>query len=160
MTQDDATTPLAFAQKGTSFGFRLGMTLGPAFIAADYETGNKDMIWDGTGTQPDLTSKTSNTAIALGIDVPVMPIRAYVKYIFSATNEIDYTPIPIFGATLGAVEYKGTGFAVGLGLTFLPIVDINIEYKSLTFDEGNGDTLGTNFENTGISIGISAPFSL
>ncbi len=158
--EEDSNTNFAFAQKGVSMGARLGLTFGPAFLAYDFETGSKDLVWDGSGTFPDLESTTKNNAITAGIDVPIAPIRAYVKYVFSAVNTVDFTPAPVPVNAFGKGDFEGSGFAVGLGLTFLPIVDINIEYKSLTFTEFDGDSLDNDFKNTGLSIGLSAPFSL
>ena len=47
---------------------------------------------------------------------------------------------------------------VGVGLTFLPIIDINIEYKKISFDEGLGGT-ASELDGQEIFLSLSAPFT-
>jgi hypothetical protein len=144
-------SPMLYANKGTNVGARVGLTLGRIFIAFDYETGTESFAIDEV--PPDYESylpgdKTrKRTGIAFGIDIPIIPIRLYGKSITSAT--------------LGDIE--GTGTAFGLGLTFLPWVDINIEYRSYSYekvDMGVPLVEAQDIDVKGVMLGISIPFNL
>jgi hypothetical protein len=137
--------PVEWGVKGQSLGVRAGVSYLGFFGALDYEMGSRDFTVDAGSASVTVSEKDlTNVGLAIGYDVPIIPIRVFGKYIMSATWEE------------GSSEWKGNGLGVGVGLTILPIVDINIEYKKLTFDEG----LGAATEVTGqeIFLSISAPF--
>ena len=146
-----STEKLVMINTGTLFGARLGLTFGPAFIAADYETGSQKFAVDDAPPPYDQLSSSSDTVtnmgIAVGIDVPVMPLRFYAKMISKATID----------------KLEGSGTAFGIGLTFLPFVDINIEYRSITYDDvdmGIPLTSAQDIDVKGLAFGISVPFTL
>lgn len=127
---DDAT--------GLMIGARVGMTiLSTVFIAVDYSTG--DMSWDTDG---DMT----RLGVTVGADIPVAPLRAWVGYYQSK-----FEP--------GNSKFEGDGMKLGLGLTMLPIIDINLEYLTGEFDEINGTSI-SGIDETSFMLSLSAPFDL
>lgn len=146
-TDTGSSSAVEFAVDGQSVGGRLGITMFGFFAALDYEMGSRDFELDsGTSSQTLVEKDVKNQGIAIGWDVPILPIRFWGKYIFSSEWEE--------GPTL----WEGKASAIGVGFTMLPIIDINIEVKKYTLDSGTG-SLG---EVTGqeVFIGLSAPFDV
>ena len=83
----------------------------------------------------------------IGFKFPVF-IRVYAGYIFSAngTGEDDE-------------EYsKGSGTKLGVGFTGLPFVNINLEYRKVTF--GELDDVEIDTKMNALMLGISLPFTI
>lgn len=134
--------------QGQSLGFRGGLTFLGAFAALDYEMGSRSLDIDaGSTTVSVLDKDVTNVALAVGYDVPVIPIRVWGKYIIKSEYKDS------------SETWKGGGMGVGLGLTFLPIIDINIEYKKIEFDEGL-PAGADDFTGQEIFLSLSAPFTL
>lgn len=140
--------------KGTSYGGRLGyqnfgFQLGVDYLASNMVYGSEDEKF-----------KTSEFGAFVGYELPVL-FRVYAGYVFSGTGTLvgedgeDDTDLK-----------SGSGPKVGIGLTLLPFLDMNIEYRSITY-KTNEDALapllsGTDidFNYNAIMIGFSLPFVL
>jgi hypothetical protein len=79
----------------------------------------------------------------------------YAGYIFSATGEADYV-----NQKVDFIE--GTGTKFGIGFTGLPFVDINLEYRSVTYGdcEVSGAKLGQEQNYDAYMLSFSLPFVL
>ena len=97
-------------------------------------------------------------AAFVGFEFPIL-FRVYGAYIFSADGQGKYDT----GASFEKLTMKdGSGFKAGLGLTLLPFLDINFEYRKTTFGEWKaGSTKVEGDIDANIyMIGLSLPFTL
>jgi hypothetical protein len=142
------------AASGAMLGARIGWTVvGAFFVAFDYSTG--EMEWEPEGAVAlTLDGTLTRMGVTVGADIPVAPIRLWLGYYQS-----EYDP------SGGGFNYEfedGTGLKLGVGLTFLPIVDINLEYFNGKYDDFkiNGITINQEMEDKGLMLSISAPFDI
>jgi hypothetical protein len=134
--------------KGTSYGGRLGyqnfgFQLGVDYLASAMET-------DGD------KFNTSEFGGFVGFEFPIL-VRVYAGYVFSGTGTL--------AADDGDLDFKnGTGPKVGIGFTLLPFLDINLEYRSITYEELETTFSGTptnlNADYNAVMLGFSLPFVL
>ena len=78
----------------------------------------------------------------------------YAGFVFSGTGEdvSDSTTTDIKG---------GTGPKIGVGLTLLPFLDFNVEYRSITYKEEDlGSGVNRNVDYNAVMVGFSLPFVL
>lgn len=140
---------------GPSYGGRigyqnLGFQLGLDFLRSSYEMEDKDF-------KDDLVS--NEYAGFVGFEFPIL-FRVYVGYIFAANAETKADD------GLGTIEANkftdGTGMKLGVGFTGLPFIDINLEYRKLTFGEYKAGGVKANVDtdvNT-YMISLSLPLVL
>ncbi len=131
--------------KGSSYGGRLGYQNLGFQLGVDYLASNLDVDGDEV--------KTSEWAGFVGFEFPIL-LRVYAGYIFSGTGE-----------TEDDYEFeKGTGPKFGVGFTVLPFLDINVEYRKITYDTYEGTDNGVDFnidaDYSAVMVGISLPFTL
>ena len=151
VSADVLAIPIGLKDKGSvSIGGRIGYKLIlPIWIAAD--------ISQGSGTfSPDLnvtgnSSFTRSDAYAtVGFDFPIL-FRAWVGLGLSSSLKIKDSA----GTT---TEYSGgSKQKLGVGLGFIPLLSVNVEYFT---SKPNAPAGSTKAEETGLSIGVSAPFNL
>lgn len=126
---------------GMVFGGRLGFsTLGFQF-GADYMGGE----WS-IDTDPDMDGTLSNLGVFVGYEFPIM-LRVYGSYFFDAelkdTNKLE-----------------GNMIRLGVGLSPFPMVDVNLEYATATYDKVNGASLANDAETSTYGVSVSIPFEL
>ncbi len=134
---------------GMSYGGRLGYQQLGFQIGLDYLNSNNNVDhsdWDSL--------KGSEWTGFIGYEFPVL-LRVYAGYIFSATGEGEYQ-----NTNIDLIEGSGTKF--GIGFTGLPFVDINLEYRSITYGDGkiSGTKLGYEQEYDAYMLSFSLPFVL
>ncbi len=134
-----------------TIGGRLGWEGTFLFAAVDY------MIQSGTyegdtslvdNIEVDFT--TSMFAAAVGLDVPVLPIRFWGKYIFSRDTTVE--------STTGDIDYSGDGYGIGAGFTGLPFLSINLEYLMTNYDEKDSESV--DYDVNTVLFSLSIPFSI
>ncbi|AYF46011.1 MULTISPECIES: outer membrane beta-barrel protein [unclassified Halobacteriovorax] len=123
---------------GINIGGRLGYSL-PMLVSfgLDYNMGT----YDANGDDADV----SNMGLFVAVDLPILA-RAYASYYLNSELES------------GAFEYEGSGMALGVGLTMLPFVSINFEYRKINYDDLNGSTV--DLDSDEILLGVSVPLDL
>jgi hypothetical protein len=133
---------------GPAFGGRLGYQYLGFQIGADYL--NSRLNLDDWNKDLDLTE----WAGFVGFEFPIL-LRVYAGYIFSATGEGKIEGIK-------AELNNGSGTKVGLGFTPLPFIDINLEMRQATFDEGKigGVKIDGKTDYRTYMISLSLPFTL
>ena len=67
-------------------------------------------------------------------------------------------------ALTGDLEFEGSGAELGVGFTFIPFVDLNIAYRSITYDDNKftavpGEDLEEN-DRDALVLSVSVPFTL
>lgn len=139
--------------KGASYGGRLGyqnfgFQLGVDYLASSMVYGSDDNK---------LT--TSEFGGFIGYELPIL-LRVYAGYIFSGTGTLVSDDSSVDDLKLKG----GSGPKIGVGLTLLPFLDMNIEYRSITY-KTNSDIYGNSgldvdFDYNAIMVAFSLPFVL
>lgn len=110
--KDDSTL------KGLSYGGRLGYQNLGFQLGLDYLASTLDVEGDDF--------KTSEFGGFVGFEFPIL-VRVYAGYVFSGTGTL--------GADTGDIDLEGgSGPKIGVGFTLLPFLDINLEYRRITYD--------------------------
>lgn len=124
---------------GLGYGGRLGYQTGGFQIGGDYLNSSIDM----TNSDFDKNIDTQEWGAFVGFEFPVL-FRVYGEYIFSATGE---TKIESLKRDLK----DGTGFKLGVGFTLIPFIDINVDYRNISFK---------NEDFQSFMVGLSLPLNL
>jgi hypothetical protein len=135
---------------GMSYGGRLGYQQLGFQLGLDYLNSNNTI---DDGSLDKITS--SEWGGFVGFEFPVL-LRVYAGYIFSATGEGE-------DDSNNNVDFiDGTGTKFGIGFTGLPFVDINLEYRSVTFGDAEflGSKIGFEQEYDAYMLSFSLPFVL
>lgn len=98
--------------------------------------------------------ETRELGAFLGYKFPIL-FRIYGGYIFLADG------ISRINST-GFELNNGKGLKVGLGFTLLPFIDINLEYRRMTYDEAELGPLkiSTDTDYEALMLGLSLPLNL
>ena len=145
-------------------GFSLGVTADMSL--ADFEV---EQVSPASVGPYDEWSKTDLGAF-VGYSFPIL-LRVYGAYYFSSSLEKTKDNDGDAENDVGD-EWKGGGYAIGLGFTGLPIVALNLEYRKVTYDEQLNKPAGTTttfpitasgvtyseVEESSIILTLSAPF--
>lgn len=131
---------------GVSYGGRLGYQNLGFQLGLDYLASKMSLDGDDFNT--------GEWGGFVGFEFPIL-IRVYAGYIFSGTGDIktDTNDVKVSG---------GTGPKFGVGFTMLPFLDLNIEYRSVKYDQEKDISAGTdlNLDYNAIMVGISLPFTI
>lgn len=114
---------------GTLYGLRLGYQLLIPYVALDY-TGLSGTCKTGAGSA---SCSGTQLGIVAGASLPL--IRPYAGYGFS--NEIKINGVN--GSD--SQTWKGTYTKLGLGLGFIPIITVNLEYLMNNFSKYESGSL-------------------
>lgn len=135
---------------GLSYGGRLGYQFGPMQVGADFLQSSIEMDSNDFDENADITE----WAAFVGMEFPIL-LRAYAGYIFSAEGETEINNVKV------DLE-DGNGFKLGLGLTPLPFIDVNLEYRNGTFDEFKlgGTKFSREVDYQAYMLSISLPLDL
>lgn len=133
--------------RGMGWGGRLGYQNLGFQLGLDYLNSSIDM--DDRDLKGDV--KMTEWAAFVGFEFPVL-LRVYAGYIFAANGEGKNA----FGQDVDLKSGSGTKF--GVGFTTLPWIDINIEYRSGTFDEMKvGSLKGPEVNYSSVLLSLSLP---
>jgi opacity protein-like surface antigen len=142
---------------GTAYGLRLGYKFLLPWVALDYTGGSGKTKMDLLDTTSDYTS--SSLGITAGVDLPI--IHPYAGYGFNHQVTVKGT------ASTNEMKLKGTYLKAGVGLGFIPFVDIKLEYQINNFtkvDTGSGEqdksALFSDLSSNTFMIGVSLPLNL
>lgn len=140
-----------FSGSGVGYGGRIGFQKLGFQIGLDYLSST--IAIDDDSFDDDL--QMEEWAAFVGYELPIL-LRVYAGYIFSATADSK-------DDLLGKHEFsEGSGAKFGLGFTGLPIIDINVEYRSGTFGKyevGGAEGAGGDPKYSSILLALSAPFT-
>lgn len=124
---------------GVNIGGRLGYSL-PMLVSLGIDYNMGEYTHDVSGTDVDVDH--SKFGLFVAVDLPIL-LRAWATYYLNAKAE------------QGANEYEGSGFGLGVGFTMLPFVSLNLEYRSVNYDDFNGAT--ADIDGTEILLSASIP---
>jgi len=153
-----STTETTDKVSGVSYGMRLGYKFLLPWVALDYSSGTATGKPD-SGTDFDLTK--SSLGAVVGVNLPL--IRMWAGYGFSNEATIKGT------AGSNNLKLKGNYLKAGVGLGFIPLVSINLEYKindikKVDLGAGAGEvdksTIFDTAKHDTIMLSVSVPFNL
>ena len=156
-TKVDIEDSKTYNGSGMAYGGRLGYQNLGFQIGADYLKSNLNM--DHKYFKNDLSA--SEFGGFIGFKFPIL-LRVYAGYIFSGMAESKDYQNPLT-AVLQKAELKGgTGPKLGVGFTVLPFLDINLEYRQVTYDEFKlaGVKQTNEVKMNSYLLSISLPFTL
>ncbi len=144
-----------YGLKGANIGARVGYTFLTFMAGIDYNIGSVDGDVDQApaGT-PNEEYDTANFGLFAGVQLPIL-LRGWATYYLNSTYE-----------EADGDELSGSGFGLGVGFTGLPFVSLNLEYRSLTFDEYSTSTGTTKLSGDNerdaneIFVSVSLPLDL
>jgi hypothetical protein len=113
---------------GPAYGGRLGYQKMGFQVGLDYL--NSTLDFSDKDFKP---LKSSEWGAFVGFEFPIL-FRVYAGYIFSATGTTKVRD-QSSGSYYKTDFNSGTGFKAGLGFTLLPFLDINLEYRRVTYDD-------------------------
>lgn len=133
------STNYSHSPGGLTFGGRLGYQFLGFMAGVDYSLSSTTLTTTATGVsdmEDDISR--SNLALFVGYNLPIM-LRVWGSYFLDASVE-GTTTNSSGSAFLRASDSNdltkatgGTGIALGVGLTSLPLVSLNAEFRSITF---------------------------
>jgi hypothetical protein len=131
---------------GTSYGGRLGYQNFGFQIGLDYLASN--MSYDSN----DL--KTQEWGGFVGFEFPIL-VRVYAGYVFSGSGTAEFEDVD------GDVNLKGgTGPKIGVGFTLLPFLDINVEYRRISYDSKEEGVRTIDSDYSATTLSFSLPFAI
>ena len=132
--------------KGLSYGGRLGYQNLGFQLGLDYLASKMDVDGDDLNT--------GEWGGFVGFEFPVL-LRVYAGYIFTGSAE--------YKSDGSTTNFSGaSGPKLGLGLTLLPFLDFNIEYRQVKFDTKKdiNPGLDVDLSYSAVMVGFSLPFTL
>lgn len=141
---------------GPAFGGRLGFQKLGFQVGLDYL--NSTLDFDDKDFKP---VKTSEWGAFVGFEFPIL-FRVYAGYIFSANGQTK--ALDTSTDSYVKTDFRsGSGFKAGVGFTLLPFLDINLEYRNVTFDESKAKGYSKSDDDITMNaymIGLSLPFTI
>lgn len=132
---------------GGSYGGRLGYQNFGFQLGLDYLASSMSVDGD--------KFKTSEFGGFVGFEFPIL-LRVYAGYVFSGNGTLE--------TNTEDLKFKnGSGPKVGIGFTLLPFLDINLEYRSIKYEElklTSAPASNINADYNAIMLGFSLPFVL
>jgi hypothetical protein len=160
---------------GAEFGGRVGWQFPLIFTAFDYGISSFDIEDTFTFSGQRISqakSSVDETKMGLVVGAKIPFLRVWLKYLFNVNWEQKDNYLTGLDRT---TEYKketsGSGLAAGVGFTFLPFVNLYLEYSMITLDKvdsltANGVDVKSQLQlseerkvNT-ILFGVSIPLNL
>lgn len=139
---------------GLGYGGRVGFSKLGFSLMADYLRSNLDMH-DG-----DFSKKLNTNEFAglVGFRFPIL-LKVYGGYIFNADGDSRYKG----GGGGSSQSFKlnsGHGMKIGAGWTLFPLLDINLEYRKIQFDDYKvgGSKNSSNVDLSAWMLSVSLPF--
>ena len=131
VTYSDNTTGDLTHKVGYEIGGRIGTSFLGFFLTGEYTIGSLD--FDMTSGSAVVTNEMTKarTAIVAGYDLPMIPLKAYGRYIIKDKYSYD----AIESGVTYASELTYTGYGLGVAFTGLPFIHINFELNKLTGDQ-------------------------
>ncbi len=140
---DDGSSETKF--KGVGLGGRVGYQSMGFMVGGEYMTGK----WsDDDDPSNDITP--SVLGVFVGYNFPVL-LRVWGTYGLSVKSKVD--------DGTNSFDLKGDAIKLGVGCTVLPLVSINLEYMSSSFDEMDGQSLSTDVTQKTYGLSVSLPLT-
>ena len=131
---------------GAQLGLRAGYyTLGLS-AGLEYQGGKFE---DKASPSHEMTAM--DLGLYVGFEFPIL-VRAYATYFPIAKVK--------HASSSEQARYEGNGLKLGVGLTTLPFLNVNLEYQINTYDEDQDGSLTDKMKSTAIAVNVSCPLEL
>lgn len=159
-----ALTDAVFKNSGPEYGARAGLQYlgfmgGVAFTHSTYDWKISNI--PGVGSTQ-WSMKRDEVGVFAGYNAPLF-FRAWLGYYFS--NKASLTADDPTSGALSGSWLSGHTTEIGLGLKFIPLLSLNIQYRMVSFDKSTLTPPGETAISPAISpkeivVGVSLPFTL
>lgn len=102
-------------------------------------------------SKPSVDTTPSDMGLFVAYEFPVL-LRAYAVYNLQSNLGIKFAN--------GNDTYKGNGFKIGVGITTLPFVAVNLEYRTSTFTKNNTGAMNPSYKQDTYGLTVSLPLDL
>ena len=147
-----ATVVSDINSKNMNYGGKVGYSFSMLALGADYMAESSGKA-TGSSVLPDETYTGSYIGAFVNLGLPFVKVSG--TYFLSASAKNDDGS--------GVATFKGSGYKVGLGFTFLPLIAINVDYYVINFDkiDSPGSTF-TSFKDDHkmTMVSVSLPINL
>lgn len=140
----------SFDLSSAALGLRAGVTFPLLFVALDYSVLLGGSAKDDTAAATKWDASGSQLFAEVGAQLPL--IRAYLGYGIANTFELKS------GGTTNKFE-NGTTIKAGVGTTVFPLIAVNLEYITSSYDKLNGNSPSDSKSNF-FMLNLSVPFDL
>lgn len=140
-TGDNGTTENDL--KGMTYGARLGFQQLGLMAGFDFMGGNWTL--DATPSQELIPTEA---AFFVGYNFPMM-VRVYGAYGFNASLKVKEV----------GEKFEGSSMKAGIGFTSLPLVSVNLEYSTATYNKFAGNDLSKDFTRSMYGLSLSIPLN-
>lgn len=127
---------------GTEYGLRLGYYSLGFMIGAEYMGGSMTQ----KSSSNSLTFTKSDIGVTAGFKFPIL-LRIYGTYYVQASDKTSTS------------EYTGSGFKLGVGYTFLPLVSLNLEFYDSSYNKNKTSGTAADFRDTLYGLSVSVPLT-
>lgn len=142
-----------YETNGLAFGGRLGYQQLGLMGGIDFNTSSFDLKTTTSTATTESDASSNDLGLFVGYNAPIL-VRAWATYFLSSTLDFKDS---------ANTEYKGSGYALGLGYTGFPFLSVNFEYRQKTFEEADSDSgsssLGTDADINEILLSVSLPLT-
>ncbi len=140
---------------GPDYGARLGGQWLGFQAGLDYAHSTFDTEASAFGITAKSAHKRDLLGAFVGYKFPVL-LRAWATYFFSGKTTATETT----SSTTAGDFTKGKGMELGVGFTGLPIVNLNLSYRTSTEDKDESGALNPKMKTKEFLLSVSAPFTL
>jgi len=128
-----ATPPTTGEYSGVQFGGRAGLTFMGLMGGVSYNMATEtDIEFKQLTTTATNKATRSDLGLFVGYELPIM-LRVWGTYYLDSKVEGSSNTGTTF---IDSTEtWKGSGYGLGVGFTFLPFVSLNLEYRNFEYDE-------------------------
>ena len=137
------------SHSGAGFGARVGFQTFGLMLGGVYET-IPSITQERNDTESDLGS-SSKLGVFVGYDFPLF-LRVWGTYFLDVSAEDED------GNDFSDLYDSGVG--AGVGLTFLPLVSLNVEYRMYTWSDNFNNADYTDTNHSEIFVSVSLPLNL
>lgn len=150
------TTATEYSFNTPTIGGRVGYQFLGFMAGLDYSmsTGSFGLETKTLTTTTEVNNDQDQFGLFVGYNLPIL-FRVWGTYFLSSNLE-----------QADGDENKGSGFALGAGFTGLPFVSLNLEIRSISYDEfydksaGTTTTLNPTSDYTEVLLSVSMPIDL
>jgi hypothetical protein len=139
--------------KGIALGGRIGYQQLGLMGGIDFNTSSFDLKTTTTTATTENDASSSDFGIFVGYNAPIL-VRVWISYYLSSSLDFKNST---------ESEYKGNGYALGVGYTGFPFISLNFEYKQKSYDELETSTATSNLNPEAdfneILLSVSLPLS-
>lgn len=148
-------TNVALKWNGPDYGARLGGQWLGFQAGLDYSHSTFDLELAALGTTVKTAQKRDMLGAFVGYKFPIL-LRAWATYFFSGKTTATETTT----SSNSGDFTKGKGMELGVGFTGLPIVNLNLSYRTSTQDKDETGAMNPEIKTKEFLLSVSAPFTL